>query len=103
LGPVILGAVVGVVPFSHGLSWLLKRFHNFTIALLTGFILGSLPTLWPWKEPIIETFGEKNITIGFVWNLPEMNVEFAIGVAYFVLGVATIYVIEWLARKIGRK
>src|SRR5690606_21442029 len=45
--PVGAGAVIGLVAFSHVLSWLLKRFPDSTIALLTGFILGSLGILWP--------------------------------------------------------
>jgi putative membrane protein len=103
LAPFILGAVIGIVPFSHGLSWLLKRYHNATTALLTGFILGSLPTLWPWKKSIIEVFGTKEITTGFVWNMPQMNFEFVIAVFWCVLGIVTIYGIEWLARKINTK
>jgi len=103
--PFIIGAVVGLIPFSHFLSWLLKRFRNVTIALLTGFILGSLGTLWPWKKSIIEIFGEKEVITGFEWNLPQMNTEFVIAIVYCVLGVLTIYLIELLAKniKIGRR
>lgn len=101
--PFILGAVIGIVPFSHFLSWLLKRFRDSTIALLTGFILGSLATLWPWKESIVETFDTKEVTTGFVWNLPQMNTEFAIAVLWCVLGVVTIFSIEWIAKKITAK
>ena len=101
--PVVIGAVAGLIPFSHFLSWLLKRFHDLTIAILTGFILGSLRTLWPWKKSITETFGEKEITIGFEWNLPQVNTEFIIALAYCILGLFTIYLIEMLARKIKVK
>ena len=103
--PFILGAVIGIIPFSHFLSWLLKRFRNATTAVLTGFILGSLGTLWPWKESIIETFGAKEVITGFEWHLPQMNTEFAIAVAYCILGICTIYIIERLARNItvGKK
>jgi len=97
--PVAIGAVVGLIPFSHFLSWLLKRFHDSTIATLTGFILGSLGTLWPWKKTITETFGKKEVIIGFEWNLPQMNTEFAIAFTYCILGLVTIYLIELLARK----
>lgn len=48
--PVGIGAVVGLIVFSRFLSWLMKRFPNSTIALLSGFILGSLGILWPWKQ-----------------------------------------------------
>ncbi len=48
--PVLLGAVVGLIAFSHLLSWIYKKFRDETIATLTGFISGSLIILWPWKN-----------------------------------------------------
>ncbi len=45
-----LGCGMGLLAFSHVLGWLLERFHNGTMALLTGFLLGSLNVIWPWKE-----------------------------------------------------
>ena len=98
--PFIVGAIVGIVPFSHFLSWLLKRFRNPTTAILTGFILGSLGTLWPWKKSITEIFGSKEVVTGFEWNLPQMNAEFWIAGAYCILGILTIYLIELLAKNI---
>jgi len=100
LAPFILGAVVGLLPFSHFLSWLLKRFRFSTTALLTGFILGSLGTLWPWKKTIVETFGTKQVITGFEWHLPLLNTELAFAIVYCVLGIITIYFIELLAQKI---
>jgi putative membrane protein len=98
--PFIAGAVIGIVPFSHFLSWLMKRFRGSTTAVLTGFIFGSLGTLWPWKKSISETFGEKEVITGFEWNLPLLNTEFAIAFAYCILGIFTIYLMELLAKKI---
>jgi putative membrane protein len=97
LTPFILGAAVGVVPFSHALSWLLKRYHNTTIALLTGFILGSLPTLYPWKKSITETFGAKEMITGFEWRLPQINAELFIAATLCFSGIFTIYLIERIA------
>ena len=45
-----VGAVVGLRSFSRLLKWLFKNYHNTTLALLTGFILGSLNKMWPWKK-----------------------------------------------------
>ena len=100
--PFIVGAVAGLLPFSHFLSWLLKRFHALTTATLTGFIFGSLGTLWPWKISIIEMLGGKEKVIGYEWQLPQMNAEFALAVTYCILGIFTIYLIELLAKR-GRK
>jgi len=107
LMPFIAGAIIGLIPFSHFLSWLLKRFPDTTTALLTGFILGSLGTLWPWKESIIETFERngvvKEVITAFKWNLPQMNTEFVIAVFYCALGIFSIYLIELLARKMKKE
>ena len=98
--PFIFGAVIGLLPFSHFLSWLLKKFHNSTVAILSGFILGSLGTLWPWKKTITENFGSKVVTVGFEWNLPQMNTEFVIALAYCIFGIITIYLLELLAARL---
>lgn len=47
--PVMLGAGLGLVAFSHIVSWIFKKFRDQTISTLTGFVLGALPILWPWK------------------------------------------------------
>ncbi len=49
-----IGAGVGLISFSHVLSYLFKKFHDQTIAILTGFMLGSLNVVWPWKT-VLET------------------------------------------------
>lgn len=57
-----VGAVVGIMGFSRVLSWLLKRYHQATIATLVGFMAGSLWKIWPWKvvvESRIDRHGEE--------------------------------------------
>lgn len=46
------GAIVGLLSFSRVLKWLFKNYHNLTLALLTGFILGSLNKVWPYKQTL---------------------------------------------------
>lgn len=53
------GAVTGLLAFSHLLSWILNRYRDVTIALLTGFMLGALNKVWPWKE-VIETYTDRH-------------------------------------------
>ncbi len=48
----LTGCVVGLLSFSHVLSWLLKRFRDATLMFLTGLMIGTLPKIWPWKETI---------------------------------------------------
>lgn len=97
--PVVLGAGVGLIAFSHFLSWLLKKYHNQTIALLTGFITGSLGILWPWKNTITQQFGEKNKTIGYEWLIPEIDTEFYLALFFIILGIISIVITETLASK----
>lgn len=62
LGAFAIGCGFGLLSFSHLLSWLLHHFHNATLALLTGFLMGSLNLLWPWKvtiETYIDRHGEQ--------------------------------------------
>lgn len=54
IGSFVAGCVVGLLCFSHILSWLLHHYHKPTLALLTGFLLGSLNVIWPWKQ-ILQT------------------------------------------------
>lgn len=97
--PVALGAGVGLVAFSHFLSWLLKKYHNQTIALLTGFIAGSLGVLWPWKDEVTQTFGEKVKTIGYDYNLPNFTNEFYFALFFIILGIASIAATEFIANR----
>lgn len=46
----ILGCVAGLLTFARLLSWMFRHYHNLTIALLTGFMIGSLNKVWPWKK-----------------------------------------------------
>lgn len=49
LGVLMAGAVVGILSFSRLLKWLFDHYQNLTLATLTGFIIGSLNKIWPWK------------------------------------------------------
>ncbi len=92
--PVGIGAVVGLIAFSHVLSWLFKKFKNQTLAILTGFILGSLGIIWPWKNPIEKVFGNKIKVIGYDYFKPEFNTELFIAVTIMIIGIITIWWME---------
>ena len=49
-----LGAVIGLLTFSRLLKYILDHYRNSTLAVLTGFIIGALNKIWPWKE-VLET------------------------------------------------
>lgn len=59
-----IGAVFGLLSFSRLLKYLFNHYKNATLAVLTGFIFGSLNKIWPWKEVVSSrSIGEKTITI----------------------------------------
>lgn len=63
IGVFMAGCVVGLLSFSRVLKWMFAKFHDLTVALLTGFLIGSLNKLWPWKfieEVFIKHAGEAN-------------------------------------------
>lgn len=54
-----LGCVIGLLSFSRLLKFLLNKYHDLTVAVLTGFMLGSLNKVWPWKNTV-ETFTDRH-------------------------------------------
>ena len=105
--PVVVGAGFGLVAFSHVLSWIFKRYKDLTIAVLSGFILGSLGILWPWKNVIyakdeMGNFLTKKsgdlIVEGYDWLLPsELNTPVILAISFMVIGIITIYLLEKIA------
>ena len=83
--PMALGCGVGLVVFSHVLSYVFKHFRNGTIGLLTGFVFGSLAIIWPWKEKVYLTDengavilkrGVEKIVSGYEWFAPPIDGPF---------------------------
>jgi putative membrane protein len=99
-----VGAVLGLLLFANLLSWLLRKYHDVTIAVLVGFMIGSLNKIWPWKETL-----ETMVVDGEVKPLVEKNILPAAGnpdhsIWYAVLmasiGIGLILLIELiLARR----
>lgn len=101
--PVILvfacGAIIGIVSFSHLLTWLFKHYEMITLSALTGFMLGSLNKIWPWKETLetyIDRHGkeqaliQKNI-------LPTIDSQFLCAILLILVGIALVLSIEYIS------
>jgi len=75
----ICGIVVGILSFVRVLEWLFERYHDLTIAILTGFVIGSLNKIWPWKKILqaVTTSSGKIIPVQEIntWP-PAINGEF---------------------------
>lgn len=93
------GAFVGITTFSRILSFALRRFHDITIAVLAGFMLGSLNKVWPWKKTIETYVDSHGLTKPLVETniLPDQLLWEAIGL--MILGFAIVYFLEKLSTK----
>ncbi len=95
-----IGSAFGLISFSHILSWVFKHYKNQTLALLTGFILGSLGVIWPWKEVAksIIVKGKEKI-ISYKWYLPnELNTETLLAIFLILAGIFSVYALENFAQ-----
>ena len=72
----LAGCVIGLLTFSHVLSWLLRSFRDFTLVFLTGLMIGTLPKIWPWKETISWRINSKGEQVPLIQeNLSPFNFE----------------------------
>lgn len=103
LGLFAVGCGLGLLTFSHLLSWMFKHLHNITVALLTGFMVGSLNKVWPWKMATgwvvnmegSEPIGEESV---MPWNYFE-DPQLSMALIFAVLGVGIIVGLEMIASK----
>lgn len=110
------GAIIGLLSFAKLLKWMFAKHHNVTIAVLSGFLVGSLNKIWPWKETL-STFtkhaGEVNEEIVPLEQVSISPARFeeithqpslltgAIGM--FLVGLAIILLMEWVSRFKSKK
>lgn len=92
------GALIGIVLFSRLLSYLLANFYNITISVLSGFMLGSLNKVWPWKEPVSyaadgTVLTDRNILPdAYMWE----------GIVLILVGVAVVIILETVSARKGK-
>lgn len=98
LGVFAVGCFLGITSFSHVLSYALRRFRNVTLAVLSGFMLGSLNKVWPWKAQVKELVEGQTIVV-------EQNVlpgeSLTEGVVLMLTGFILVYVLEKISAKKG--
>ncbi|TXN35146.1 DUF368 domain-containing protein [Flagellimonas hymeniacidonis] len=100
---VALGAIFGLLSFARLLKWMFSHYKNITLALLTGFILGSLNKIWPWKKVLeTRTFGDKTKVIDDmnVWpSAFEGDNQLILAIILALIGFSLIFILEKLASK----
>ena len=104
VGTFAAGCLVGLMTFSRVLSWTFKNYKNPTLALLTGFMLGSLNKLWPWRNVLSTRINSKGKEVPFIEEsvLPGNyeNEPFVIAVVIcMILGFLSVFIIERLGKQ----
>lgn len=103
-----VGAIVGLLSFSKILKWLFKNYNNLTLAVLTGFILGSLNKIWPWKiitGTRVNSHGEtvnvygKSILPNTFETTNNLDSQLLFAITLMVIGFLTIFIMEKFATK----
>ncbi len=105
------GAVLGILSFSHLLSWLLKKFYMATIALLSGFMIGSLIKVWPWKEQIVSASAnlvaggegaplvDHPVLPGYFEQITGNSSQLGLALLFAVVGIIVVVAMEWASAK----
>lgn len=109
VGLIGIGAAVGLVTLAQILGWLFRHHHDLTVAVLIGFMVGSLRKIWPWKEvvsTIIDRHGQevpqvmKNILPP--WTIQgAFNTEIMFALAVALIGFGVVILLERLATRKG--
>lgn len=108
LAVVGLGCIIGLLSFSRVLSWLFKNQEKITLATLTGFMIGSLNKIWPWKETLDSRINSKGLTVPTVTgnispekyeqiNAIDSNLSGA--VMFAVIGFVIVFALEFVGNK----
>ena len=93
-------AIIWIVLFSNVLSWLFKHYKMITLASLTGFMLGSLNKIWPWKETLdANLWTAKNI----LPNQYNGDNQLLLAIICFLAWIAIVLLIEYLGKKFSKK
>ncbi|SRX55290.1 DUF368 domain-containing protein [Aequorivita sp. CIP111184] len=97
-----LGAIIGLKVFSKALNWMFKHHKNLILAVLTGFMVGALNKIWPWKEVLQYRMNHVGEQIPFIERsiLPqnyESNPQILYAIIFAVIGFLTIFLLERIA------
>ena len=93
----VLGCLTGILAFSRVLRFCLKKFPQTTLGLLTGFMIGALRKVWPWKIPLeTEIIRGKEYVLQEINVLPELDPHLLIACLLMIIGFALVLKLESL-------
>ncbi|SDX13062.1 DUF368 domain-containing protein [Aequorivita viscosa] len=99
-----VGAIFGLKIFSNALNWMFKHHKDTTLAVLTGFMIGALNKIWPWKEVLQYRINHDGENIPFIERsiLPQNfdgEPQIILAIAFALVGFLTIFLLELFANK----
>lgn len=101
------GSMLGMVSLSHFFTYVLKRWHQITVAGIIGFIIGSLNMVWPWKHTIYKTTGAnlldakgRKIIVNYERYIPDFSIaENRIAILFIVFGISILLILAYYEQK----
>ncbi|MDF1673668.1 MAG: DUF368 domain-containing protein [Vicingaceae bacterium] len=104
IGVFAVGCITGLLSFSKLLNWMFKKYHDLTIAILTGFLVGSLNKIWPWKETLSNRTNSHGEVVPFMQeNISPSNFKgennLILAILMAIVGLVLIIGLERFASK----
>lgn len=99
-----LGCLFGLATFARVLSWTFKHYKDITLAVLTGFMIGSLNKIWPWRNVLSTRVDSSGEEVPFleqsVWPAQfDGDPLIILAIVMMVLGFALVFLLERLDKK----
>ena len=101
IATVMAGMISGLLLFTRMLKWLLSRYYQATLALLTGFIAGSLVNVWPWKTDALGTLNSDAINNVAPWQYPT-GAHWFTTLGLMILGAVLVSLLSWWGHRSNR-
>lgn len=99
LGVFMIGCIVGLAVFVRILSWLFKNYHDISIVILAGLMLGSLRKIWPWRETVLTRINSHGVEVPILdKNIFPSSIDGSVisAVALIVFGVVLVLYLDKL-------
>ncbi|MFL1466091.1 DUF368 domain-containing protein [Marinobacter sp. HN1S83] len=102
------GCLIGLLSVARLITWAFHRFHDPVLALLTGFMIGALNKVWPWKETVswrtnssgeLVPLNEVSVTPGYYAELTGLDSQWPVALSVAILGFAMVLLVEWLGSR----
>lgn len=103
-----LGCIVGILSIARVITWAFHRFHDPVLALLTGFMIGALNKVWPWKETLswrTNSAGEQvalnevSVSPSYYTELTGLDAQLLPAIGMVIAGFVLVLLVEWIGTK----